>query len=239
MSKMPRKPPPVAAPSLDDQVDTLLGNLLSSGWDDEVGQAVAEVAAPAPAPKPAKPAPVVKSPQPDYPPLPVRDGMYEMPMVGQKDPSEPGMLVNASGAADEAPPRFGPPMDIGLLTDLATGRPGAFAAAEAAGFTQEDLQSSLALALRDTPPAEIAKALGLQAAEQQLKSGALYGAVLAALVNDMATGRMRAETKIELAKMLAKVGRLEPKEEKLAAGGGFTLNISMGSSPQPIIIDHD
>jgi hypothetical protein len=126
-----------------------------------------------------------------------------------------------------------------MLSDLAAGRTTPLEAAEHAGVTTGQLQASLAVALREVPPDEIAKAMGLQAAEQQLKSGAIYGAVLADLVADMAAGRLKPEVKIELAKLLAKVGRIEPKEAKDAGtGGGFILNISVGAAPaQPITIE--
>lgn len=157
-------------------------------------------------------------PTPEYPPLPVRPADAE--------PEPPG------GAERGV-------MDIGLLADLAAGRKTAEQAAQFAGVSVDEIQSSLAVALREVPPEEIAKAMGLQAAEQQLKSGALYGAVLADLVADMAFGRLKPETKIELAKLLARVGRIEPKDEKGAgAGGGFTLNIMMGAGdPKPITIE--
>ena len=87
-------------------------------------------------------------------------------------------------------------------------------------------------------PEEIAKAMGLQAAEQQLKSGALYGAVLADLVADMAAGRLKPEHKLDLARLLSKVGRVEPREEKgVVAGGGFTLNINLGAGEKPVVIE--
>lgn len=155
--------------------------------------------------------------EPDYPPVPVREPDPPVPVPE----GERGM------------------MDIGLLADLAAGRKTADEAARFAGVSVDEIQASLAVALREVPPEEIAKAMGLQAAEQQLKSGALYGAVLADLVRDMAEGRLKPETKIELAKLLARVGRVEPKDEKGAgAGGGFTLNIMLGAGDrQPVTIE--
>lgn len=162
--------------------------------------------------------PQAAAPLPEYPPLPVREP--------QPDPEPPSDSERGV-------------MDIGLLADLAAGRKTAEQAARFAGVSVDEIQSSLAVALREVPPEEIAKAMGLQAAEQQLKSGALYGAVLADLVADMACGRLKPETKIELAKLLARVGRVEPKEDKGAgAGSGFTLNIMLGAGdPRPVIID--
>jgi hypothetical protein len=114
-------------------------------------------------------------------------------------------------------------------------------AAQAAGVTTDQIQSALATALHEVDPREIAKALGLQAAEQQLKSGALYGAVLHDLVLDMQSGRLKPDLKIELAKLLARVGRIEPKEDKgTAVGQGFVLNINLGAAgPTPVTINAD
>lgn len=193
------------------QLDEALGSILTQGWSDPAppGEDVQHAVSP-----PRGELETV----PSYPPLPQRD-------------DEP-----AAPPGDEAPP--GALLDIGLLTDLATGKKGAVAAAQAAGVTPQQLQSSLAIALRDVPPEEIAKALGLQAAEQQLKSGALYGAVLADLIADMAVGRLKPEIKVELAKLLARIGRVEPKEAKdVAAGGGFVLNIQVGGAAAPVTIE--
>lgn len=206
-----------------DTLDALLGGLVSQGWDD--------TSAPAPAPTPKTGNPVLPQdapgeptrdaspePVPEYPPLPVR-------------PTAPDPVPPSDAARGV--------MDIGLLADLAAGRKTAEQAAQFAVVSVSEIQSSLAVALREVPPEEIAKAMGLQAAEQQLKSGALYGAVLADLVDDMASGRLKPETKIELAKLLARVGRVEPKEDKaVGAGGGFVLNINLGAGdPRPVIID--
>lgn len=234
--------PPTAA--LDDQIDNILGGILAEGWNDEVGQATQEVAV-----------------GPQYPPVPVRevappprpparpkratktqaaDGatLFELPYPGQTEETERGMVVAAPPSPQDDAQDASGMFDIGLLTDLASGRRGAAEAALAAGITEGEIHSALAVALRDVDPKEIAKALGLQAAEQQLKSGAIYGAVLFDLVQDMAAGRLKAETKIELAKLLARVGKLEPKEDKsVGAGGGFVLNISMGGAPQPVTIE--
>lgn len=210
-----------------DQIDTLLGDILSQGWDDP----------PAPAP--------------EYPPLPTRDvALPEPPARKPRARKEPAALaiVAADEPAltqeDDTPPDTDQDephglFDIGLLSDLATGRKGALEAAQAAGLTTAEVQSQLATALRDVDPTELAKALGMQAAEQQLKSGAIYGVVLSELVRDMMNGRMTAGAKIDLAKLLASVGKIMPKEDKtVGAGGGFVLNISMGASPaQPITIE--
>lgn len=252
--------------ALDAQIDAALGSILAQGWDDEVGQAAAAVA-PASTPPQSNenwevhvgPEAVKQAIEAKYPPVPTRDEppaprrskrttkavkpdgttVYDMPLPGQTDPTEPGMIVAAPPPVDDPEAGSGGLFDIGMLADLAAGRKGAAEAAEAAGVTTSEIQSALATALHEVDPKEIAKALGIQAAEQQLKSGALYGAVLYDLVLDMQSGRMKAETKIELAKLLAKVGKLEPKEDKGAgAGGGFVLNISMGT-PQPITINAD
>lgn len=229
-----------------DQIDSLLDDILSSGWTDT--PAPVEVEPPAPTP-----------PTPEYPPVPVRPAepaprrkqttqkdtptgvVFDMPYPGQDDPTETGMLVAAPNAQDDPDDGDdeGGLYNLGILSDLAAGRITTEDAAQAAGVTTTQVQSALATALREVDPREILKALGLQAAEQQLKSGALYGAVLHDLVRDMATGRLKPEHKLELAKLLAKVGRIEPKEDKsVGAGSGFTLNISMGqAAPQQVIID--
>lgn len=196
-----------------DELDALLGGLVNQGWED-----------PPPVPEAAPPKADIVIPisvenqaltEPEYPPVPVREAPQEATPEGDR-----GV------------------MDIGLLTDLAAGRKTAVEAARFAGVSVDEIQSSLAVALREVPPEEIAKAMGLQAAEQQLKSGALYGAVLADLVADMAAGRLKPETKIELAKLLARVGRVEPKEDKgVGAGGGFVLNINLGNAERPVTID--
>ena len=154
--------------------------------------------------------------EPDYPPVPVREPDPPAPVPE----GERGM------------------MDIGLLADLAAGRKTADEAARFAGVSVDEIQASLAVALREVPPEEIAKAMGLQAAEQQLKSGAIYGAVLADLVADMAEGRLKPEHKLDLARLLSRVGRIEPKEEKGAGvGGGFRLNIVIGGDTPPVIVE--
>lgn len=201
----------MATRPVEDQLDGALSDILNAGWSDPPSvELPAELEA--------------ESQEPEYPPLPV-------PM------DEMGRPIEPHDPDDEDAPRG--VFDLGLLTDLATGKKSAVEAAEAAGVTPEALQSQLAVALRQVPPEEINKALGLQAAEQQLKSGALYGAVLSDLVNDMLTGRMKISEKLELAKILARVGRVEPKEDKSTGiGGGFVLNISLGSSdPKPITIE--
>lgn len=193
-----------------------------SSLDDQMDNALGSILAQGWDDNPADPEPMPEpaATPPDYPPLPVRTD----------EPAPPA-------AGHEAPDRMH--LNIGLLTDLAAGRKGAAEAAEAAGVTPDDLQAALATALRGVDPKEISKALGLQAAEQQLKSGALYGAVLFDLVKDMQEGRLKPDTKIELAKLLAKVGRIEPKDEKGAgAGSGFVLNINLGTnSPAPVTIE--
>lgn len=201
-----------SSPPLEDQLDDALGSIVNSGWDDP--ETPTDIPVEAPAPRPA-------SAEPDYPPLPVPSDEWGNPLPPEDDTEPTGRVL-----------------DIGLLTDLATGKKSAVAVAEAAGVDPEALQSQLAVALRQVPPEEIAKALGLQAAEQQLKSGALYGAVLSELVADMISGRMRPADKLELAKLLARVGRVEPKDEKnVGAGSGFILNINLGQGAQPVTLE--
>lgn len=222
---MPRKAP--KPPSLDDVLDDALGKIVSSGWDDEPAPATLANAGPQPGDSDLDRR-LDAAPLPTYPPLPVKEKAYAV--AAEAEPTQKA----GTPETDENEP--GGVLDIGLLTDLATGRKGAVEAAEAAGVTHAQLQSSLATALHGIDPGEIAKALGIQAAEQQLKSGALYGAVLFDLVADMKAGRMKPDHKIELAKLLAKVGRIEPKEDKgVAAGGGFVLNIQMGQATPPVV----
>lgn len=241
-----------------DQIDTLLDDILSQGWDDppdpqsnenwtvhrgaDMKKAVDQFLE-----------------ETSYPPLPQREAPVARPRKKKPDQVVIGSINTGSEVIANAllgvdgqpafPPEDDTPdtdqdephglFDIGLLSDLATGRKGALEAAQAAGVTTAEVQSQLAIALRDVDPTELAKALGMQAAEQQLKSGAIYGVVLSELVKDMMNGRMTAGAKIDLAKLLASVGKIMPKEDKtVGAGGGFVLNISMGASPaQPITIE--
>lgn len=224
-----------APPSVDDQLDQLLGDIVNQGWE-EPGVATSEPESP-PEPAPGLAAQVACS-EPEYPPLPVREpDPYAYPVVSSA--SEVGERSAGDDDEDErAVPAQRAVMDVGLLADLAAGRKTAVQAAQFAGVTVDQVQSSLALALREVPPEEIAKAMGLQAAEQQLKSGAIYGVILADLMADMAQGRLKPDVKIELAKLLARVGRIEPKEDKGAgAGSGFILNINLGAGREPVTID--
>lgn len=239
-------------PSTDplDLIDSLLGDVLASGWGDEPAAKV--LLEPAKTPPPPEVKQVLL--EPEYPPLPVKGGMppavkrTRAPLVDKaqalalaKEAMDEGGITYMDG--DDTPPETdeeprGALLNIGLLTDLATGRKSALDAAEAAGITPAEVQTQLATALRDVDPKEIAKALALQAGEQQLKSGAIYGVVLHELVTDMMQNRLTPSLKIELAKLLANVGKIMPKEDKtVAAGSGFTLNISMGASPQPVTIE--
>lgn len=256
---MPRKSDEATQP-LGDLLDAALGGILASGWDDPVGEAVGRVEPPTAPPTSNENwevhvgAEAVKTAidkvAREYPPLPVRDD--QPPPRARKTkapPKEPatflepqpngGALMRTVAGDDDEPPVDAGVFNVGALADLASGRATAGEVAGRMGVELAQLQSELAVALRDMDPKEIAKALGLQAAEQQLKSGAVYGAVLADLVADMAAGRLKADTKIELAKLLARVGRIEPKEDKsVGAGQGFSLHINLGNAPaQPITID--
>lgn len=128
--------------------------------------------------------------------------------------------------------------DLGLLTDLATGRKDATEVARAAGLSVPELQEQVAYTLAEIEPEEIQRVIGLQAIQQQIKSGALYGSVLASLARDLVEGRLTPAHKLEMAKVLAKIGRVEPREEKgVAVGGGFTLNINVGGGAPPVVIE--
>lgn len=226
-------------PSDDALLDAALGGILTAGWNEPAGAAPQVVTSePENTPKPAPHVDhgVVPS-EPEYPPLPVRGEVVEY-----LEPQLHGGVLKRSKTMDEGDetpelPVSRQVMDIGLLTDLASGRRSAIEVAESAGVSGEQLQSALAVALREVPPEEIAKAMGLQAAEQQLKSGALYGAVLADLIGDMVAGRLKAEVKLDLAKLLARVGRVEPVQDKGAMpGSGFILNINMSAAPEKTIV---
>lgn len=201
---------------LEDQMDGLLGDIVGQGWEDPPAAQEPDTGIPT-------------SQEPEYPPVPVREYREPQPHGGSLKRTET-VPVPPGGPERNM-------MDIGLLTDLAAGRTTADQAAAFAGVSVEEVQSSLATALREVPPEEIAKAMGLQAAEQQLKSGAIYGVILADLVGDMAAGKLKPETKIELAKLLARVGRVEPKEDKgVGAGNGFVLNINLGAANEKQIV---
>lgn len=221
----------MSKPDLEAQLDQAIDAILADDWGMPASAApTAPTTRPAPLPRQAAPQPA-QAPR-TYLPLPVPTDEFGEPLQARSAPDD----ALDDPMNEEAVERV---LDIGLLTDLATGRKSAIEAARAAGVTPERMQSQLAVALREIPPEEIAKALGIQAAEQQLKSGALYGAVLSALVNDMLSGRMKPSDKLELAKLLARVGRVEPKDEKgVGAGGGFVLNIQLGNNdPKPITIE--
>lgn len=219
----------------NDDIDSALDALLSGGWDEPAE----------PAPVVSQKPPVLVDNAPEYPPLPVKELPYQAPAPRKPSLAPvttlPVPVTTSEIDDDDQEPQEARHalMNVGLLTDMASGRKTALEAAGAAGVTEEDVHDALASALHQMDPKEVAKALGIQAAEQQLKSGALYGAILNDLVQDMKTGRVKHETKVEVLKLLAKVGRLEPKEDKgVATGGGFVLNISMGAAPaQPITID--
>lgn len=208
----------MSAKSPDQALDDALGAILNKPWDtppkpaDAPAPAAPEATAPPEAPVPA----VMEK---AHPPLPVDPYEY--------DPHD-----------EESAKQARSKMSVGVLADLASGRRSAEDVAEHVGVSGEALHAQLATALREVPPDEIAKALGLQAAQQQLTSGAVYGAVLADLVRDMVADRLKPETKIELARLLARVGRIEPKEDKGAGvGSGFVLNIQVGQGAQPITIE--
>lgn len=131
-------------------------------------------------------------------------------------------------------------LDVGILSDLVSGVRTPHQAAADAGVTQEQLHSALAVTLSQVDPREIAKAMGVQVAATQLKAGAVWNAILADLLNDIQTGRAKADVKLELLKVLKGVARLEPREDKgVGAGGGFSLNIniSAGDTVKPVVID--
>lgn len=225
--KPPIDPPVGPTPSVlptslaKTPLDGALEGLLALGWGDSDPQIV-----------PVEPTPLPMAPQtptePEYLPLPVRENPDGAVETLDDDEFDPPVRPNRR-------------LSIGALTDLASGHKSPEQTVDETGLTRPELQAELAVTLRELPPDEVVKALGLQAVEQQLKSGAIYGVVLADLVRDMSEGRLKPETKIEMAKLLAKVGKLEPKEDKsVGAGSGFQLNIQINAAdPQPITIQAD
>lgn len=236
---MPHKDEP-----LDGLLDAALGDILTGGWSDPL------VGDQTPAPDDAQPV-VAETPLPKYPPLPVREDQAPRQAVKKTTPpagtvterleAQPhGGALKRSETSEGDEPGDTSMFSLGVLSDLASGRATPADITARTGVSEDDLHDQLATALHGMDPKEIAKAIGIQAAEQQLKSGALYGAVLADLTSDLIGGRLKPDIKIELAKLLAKNGRIEPKDDKtVGAGGGFTLNINMGASVQPITIVAD
>lgn len=240
----------MAKPDSFGDLDAALDGILSSPWET----------APPENPAPEKPevvAPAAPAPEPVQHDLTGR-GDKSAPVAHKTEPAIPASTAIAEALGQEVPviplpvpddeyhddddedtPESRARLGMGALVDLASGRRSATDVAAQVGVTDAQLHSQLATALREVPPEEIAKAMGLQAAEQQLKSGAVYGAVLADLVQDMLNNRLKPEVKIDLAKMLAKIGKLEPKEDRnVGVGSGFILNISLGSTdPTPITIE--
>lgn len=223
-------------------MDSALGDVLSAGWTDD----------PAPAPDQHQVA------TPEYPPLPMREAAKPRKKATQQatsistdsTPSAPPTVARDTSIAstqeveadDDQEPGENDDhatFDIGLLTDLATGRKTPQEAAQAAGVSLAVLEDALATTLRDSSADDIAKALAIQASEQQLKSGAIYGAILFDLVRDMQSGRLQPKEKIKFAELVAAVGKIMPKEDKgVTAGGGFVLNINLGQSePKTIVLD--
>lgn len=213
-------------------MDDALGAILDTDWQTQTIHAEPE-----PAPEPevvatkeqAITAPTAsEQPEPSLTPVPTQTNAVAAP---DSSPS--------TGYDEDADPSEEGITDIGMLARLATGRTTAEQAAQMTGMTLDEIESALATTLQEVSPEDIAKAMGVQAAHQQLKSGAIYGVVLADLVRDLRLGKLDPSRKLELARMLARVGKIEPKEDKnVGTGSGFVLNISMGNAdPQPIIIE--
>lgn len=243
MSRKKSPTPPDVAPAppaaaLEDQLDALLDAALTGGWDDDT--------------RPAFYAPVPAT-APEYPPLPTREFPVpdarstagKRPATAQANEARAqisellGLPANLTADQDATIDEGELPankrmLNIGMLTDIATGRQSAEQAAATAGVSLDELQAGLAVELGQMDPADIAKAMGIQAAQEQLKAGALFGAVINDLVSDMVNGRLTPQLKLQLADMLAVIGRVKPKEDKsVGAGGGFVLNISMGAPASP------
>lgn len=240
---------------LDNLLDAALGAVLSAGWDDEPAPAIEQddqrqVAAPKFPPLPMK-EPVKRARKqqdvaaPTSTELTSKSVDSQIPQnlnINTPAPAEPLGLFDPRPPQDETDEEDdGASFSIGMLTDLATGRMTPQQAAASVGLPVSSLQEALATELRNSTPDDIAKALAIQASEQQLKSGAIYGAVLFDLVRDMSQGRLQPKEKIKFAELLSAVGRIMPKEAKEAGtGGGFTLNIQMGlSDPKTIVLDNN
>lgn len=225
-------------PDLLTSMDDALGAILDDPWDAPASPPAAQTET-APPPAPDTPQEASTAPPQDDPPQPLA------PIMGREDRSTEARIMRTVPPVPEEPTPDDPEehphvqMGLGTLADLASGRKTAEEVASSVGVTGDELHAQLATALREVPQEEIQKAMGLQAVEQQLKSGAVYGAVLADLVRDMLGNRMKPETKIELAKLLARVGRIEPKEDKTAGlGSGFQLYINLGNAePRPIVVE--
>lgn len=230
---MTRKTPP--PPAVDfSAFDAALGAAVGGGWTEppsprlDAGLEPLRVIPQQPLEIVAQAAPAALA----YPPLPEDPRTYLEPQA------HGGALKRAESApegSEELPTRA--LLDVGILTDLVSGVKTADQAAGSAGVTPDELHSALASTLAQVDQRELAKAMGIQVATSQLKATAVWNAVLADLLEDIRWGRAKPDVKIELMKLLQKVGRLEPKEQGPVAGGGFQLNINIGDGPKPIVIE--
>jgi hypothetical protein len=209
-----------------DGIEARLQALVGSGWTS------AQPSLAEPLEAPAAPLPV-SAPQTTY------DVVASAPPAGLAYAPEPVLPARRERTEDQEPePAHKAILDVGLLADFVTGARSANDTAEAAGVTINELHSALATTLQHIDAKELAKAMGVQIAVTQLKAGAVFNALLADLVEDIRMGRAKADTKIELMKILKGVGRLEPKEDKgIGAGSGFQLNINIGAGTPPVVIE--
>jgi hypothetical protein len=208
---MPNKPPVDLT-----AFDAALGAVVASGWQDD-----ARTRPDAGLPAPATTAPAAG--QPYYPPVPTREEVPELPPDEDGEPRRPAQRM----------------LDIGLLSDFVTGARSAQDTATQAGVTLDELHSALATTLAQADPKELAKAMGLQISATQLKAGAVFNALLADVLEDIRLGRAKTDLKLELMKLLGRIGRLEPKEEKNAGAGAFQVVIDMGgvrAAPPPVTV---
>jgi hypothetical protein len=225
-------PSSIASLTAEAGFEDALAAIVGSGWSEPPTRLDAGSEAPVPqvAPATARRAAV-------QPPQEVLE--YQAHGGALKRVLEPPLPARREREADQEPE---PPnkaiLDIGLLSDFVTGSRSAEDTAAAAGVTINELHSALATTLANIDPKELAKAMGIQIAVTQLKAGAVFNALLADLVEDIRLGRAKADTKLELMKILKGVGRLEPKDDRGAVpGSGFQLNINIGGGTQPVTID--
>jgi hypothetical protein len=156
-----------------------------------------------------------------------------MPLVVQEAAPQPQIEERS----EEQLPASRALMDVGLLSDLVAGVKTPDQAAVQAGVTVSELHSALASTLAQADPKELARAMGVQITASQLKATAVWNALLADILEDIRMGRAEADVKLELLKVLGRIGRLEPKDDKVAAGGGFQLTINVGDGPKPVVIE--
>lgn len=232
--------PKTRSPRSDDSpqidlagIDAALGAIVGSGWADPPQEPQARLDAGL---EPLEPATQRRVAAPEGPVVVMEPQTHGGALARVQEVTLPAQRVRDDSQEPEPPNKA--ILDIGLLSDYVSGQRSAQDTAEAAGVTLNELHSTLATTLSQVDPRELAKAMGVQVTVTQLKAGAVFNAVLADLLEDIRSGRAKADTKLELLKILKGVGRLEPKEDKgMAPGTGFSLNINIGAGAQPVTIN--